>query len=189
MLGNEDPLIQIQNQADLTVAGTIQYVESDASTTTPNVSNTRAEYAKKFGLFYRQYHATLVCPTGWRLPTTQEILDLVDILGGDPGAEPYMRANNKYYLEPGSIYPMQWGEVDPAVAKRSGFDLYPSGMANSTGALAGYSYEVRFWTSTVMTPGYSGYSSTFRLDFSYPGFTLNNGNIHLDYLHIRCMRD
>jgi hypothetical protein len=92
------PMDRISSQSDLST-GTISYGEDDVSMSVPNITVSRLEYARKFGLYYQWHHANIVCPAGWSLPSMQDWGDLVDNLGGTTDATPGMKANNKYYWD------------------------------------------------------------------------------------------
>jgi uncharacterized protein (TIGR02145 family) len=155
----------------------------------PNITVSRHEYARKFGLYYQWRHADMLCPTGWALPSMQDWKDLVDNLGGTTNATPSMRANNKYYWDE-HYGATQWGKSDPPVSKRSGFGVYPLGAVNSGERQYWYSIGTRIWASDNVRPSMSiGDYKAFEMNNRYPGIDLTYGaSYEFDFLPVRCIK-
>jgi uncharacterized protein (TIGR02145 family) len=172
-------MARIYSSSDLST-GTVSYGEDDAAMSAPNITVSRLEYARRFGLYYQPYHANMVCPTGWTLPSMQDWEELVDNLGGVADATPLMRANNKYYWDE-SYGATQWGSYDPPVSGRSGFDIYPLGAANTGERTYTYSTGIKIWSSDG--------NKAFRMHNGYPGIDLITGSSWaFDFLPVRCIK-
>jgi uncharacterized protein (TIGR02145 family) len=116
----------------------------------------------------------------------QDWEELVDNLGGVNDATPLMRANNKWYWDDaygGSA--TQWGSYDPPVSERSGFDLYPLGMATASGTPTLYSVASMFWTPDQ---DYPGSYRCFAMSAGYPGVNLSASGYEYNSLSVRCIK-
>lgn len=94
-----------------------------------------------FGMLYN-YHAMKdarnACPTGWRVPTTNDWVALIEYLGGNAVAGQKLKATTGWDGETG------------IGANIGGFTAYPAGLRNQNG---GFNYKGRyayFWTSTEL---------------------------------------
>jgi uncharacterized protein (TIGR02145 family) len=183
---NGSAMDMIYSPSDLST-GTISYGEDDVAMSAPNITVSRLEYARKFGLYYQWEHANMLCPTGWTLPSMQDWVDLVDNLGGDAAATPLMRANNKWYWD--YYGATQWGSYDPSVSERSGFDIYPLGAVNSGEMQYAYSTEAKIWSSDLNNPPSGQDYKAFRMHSGYPGIDVTYGSSwERDYLPVRCIK-
>lgn len=76
-----------------------------------------------------------ICPSGWRLPTREEYLELIAFLGGELVAGESLKSSNGWL-----------GELANG-NNLSGFNGLPSGMRGSTGSFGGFGTQSGWWAS------------------------------------------
>jgi uncharacterized protein (TIGR02145 family) len=87
----------------------------------------------KYGYLYDWNSACNVCPTGWKLPSNDDYLELSNYLGSDYKSK--MMERNR------------WTQNDTPT-NESGFNGIPAGAINHQGAFYGQGKGAYFWTST-----------------------------------------
>jgi uncharacterized protein (TIGR02145 family) len=112
-----------------------------------------------------------VCPDGWHLPSFNEFMILVDLLGGEDVAGGKLK-------EKGILH---WEEPNEGATNESGFTATPTGRRNYDNAtFTGLNTTAYFWIRTIAYRFYLRYnsakSSIYRLNRSY-GFA------------VRCVKD
>jgi len=113
-------------------------------------------YHDTYGALYNWYTVNThkLCPSGWRLPTNDEITELNDYLGSDAG---------KLLKETGTSH---WNTPNTGATNQYGFTARPGGSRASNGSYDLMGVEGDWWT-------YSDYST---LTASYFYMLYNQGN-------------
>jgi uncharacterized protein (TIGR02145 family) len=94
----------------------------------------------KYGYLYDWVTACNVCPSGWRLPSNTEFLELTNYLGQDFKQKMMLKS--------------AWS-VDEYATNISGFAGLPAGMRDQTGAFRSMGSGGYFWTSTFSDQSFS----------------------------------
>ena len=85
----------------------------------------KKKYGKKHGRLYTWIDAKNACPSGWRLPTDKEWIELIEYHGGGKNAGLELKADGT-----------------------SGFDVFFSGFRDSIGTFYDLGHDANFWTSS-----------------------------------------
>ena len=125
-----------------------QNLNYDDSVKTPSLKenswcyNDSSEYCEKYGRLYSWAAAKDVCPTGWHLPSEDELDDLIDsvIRSASVGK---------------SLQTKLWDSGTDAY----GFSAIPAGRRDDSGWYTGES--AAFWSSTAESKGYAFYMFIF----------------------------
>jgi uncharacterized protein (TIGR02145 family) len=105
--------------------GTVRYTDR------VYITESRKDFAFKFGLLYDGEQASTACPYGWRLPKKADWLALISFLGDDDEDGKKMKANNNIYGGSSNNDPRHyWGGYEPNDSNNSGFNAVPAGSAS-----------------------------------------------------------
>jgi uncharacterized protein (TIGR02145 family) len=121
-----------------------------------------AEYAGTYGRLYDWETACNSCPPGWHLPTMEEMIALIDYLGGSGVAGGKMKASGT--IEAGDGL---WHEPNTGATNESGFSALPGG--GRCMAFENIGWFAEFWTS------YSG--TGWAADYALPLFLWSSREI------------
>lgn len=117
-----------------------------------------------YGYLYSGQTAQNVCPTGWRLPTSNDWEYLIKYLGGNEDAKNKLRYSS---------------------GENVGFDAYIAGSKNESNFIDMYE-STSFWSSTRSSESfiyYVLYSSSYKADFSYRAWS------DCDGAYVRCIKN
>jgi uncharacterized protein (TIGR02145 family) len=128
------------------------------------------------GYFYNWSAASQICPSGWKLPSTQEWNELMSMavysaaLAG--GCEWKSSSGNNA------------GNRSAVNRNATGFSIVPAGNLESDGGFKYRTERARFWTSNAEN------TNAYRMSFEYSTSTMNTllVNQNLGY-SVRCVRD
>ena len=96
------------------------------------------ENCNVYGRLYDWESANLACPTGWKLPSSEEWLELVNFLGGFDAAGGPLKSTSDLWVEPNS-----------GANNGSGFTAFPGGAkVGVTGVYLEIGEFTGFWSST-----------------------------------------
>lgn len=115
-----------------------------------------------------------VCPIGWHVPSQQELLDLVNFLGGELiGGNPLKETGNVHFLE-----------GNENATNLTGFTAMPGGYRTGT-TYNEFGYYAQYWSATS-----SSVTSAFFMDIQYDGdyADINTKNKQIGH-NIRCIKD
>ncbi|WP_295067157.1 fibrobacter succinogenes major paralogous domain-containing protein [uncultured Fibrobacter sp.] len=125
-----------------------QNLNYDDSVKTPSLKenswcyNDSSEYCEKYGRLYSWAAAKDVCPTGWHLPSEDELDDLIDSVARSASVGK-------------SLQTKFWDSGTDAY----GFSAIPAGRRDDSGWYTGES--AAFWSSTAESKGYAFYMFIF----------------------------
>jgi uncharacterized protein (TIGR02145 family) len=125
-----------------------QNLNYDDSVKTPSLKenswcyNDSSEYCEKYGRLYSWAAAKDVCPTGWHLPSEDELDDLIDSVARSASVGK-------------SLQTKLWNSGTDAY----GFSAIPAGRRDDSGWYTGES--AAFWSSTAESKGYAFYMFIF----------------------------
>ena len=125
-----------------------QNLNYDDSVKTPSLKenswcyNDSSEYCEKYGRLYSWAAAKDVCPTGWHLPSEDELDDLIDSVARSASVGK-------------SLQTKLWNSGTDAY----GFSAIPAGRRDNSGWYTGES--AAFWSSTAENKGYAFYMFIF----------------------------
>ncbi len=125
-----------------------QNLNYDDSVKTPSLKenswcyNDSLEYCEKYGRLYSWAAAKDVCPTGWHLPSEDELDDLIDSVARSASVGK-------------SLQTKLWDSGTDAY----GFSAIPAGRRDDSGWYTGES--AAFWSSTAESKGYAFYMFIF----------------------------
>ena len=125
-----------------------QNLNYDDSVKTPSLKenswcyNDSSEYCEKYGRLYSWAAAKDVCPTGWHLPSEDELDDLIDSVARSASVGK-------------SLQTKLWDSGTDAY----GFSAIPAGRRDDSGWYTGES--AAFWSSTAESKGYAFYMFIF----------------------------
>jgi uncharacterized protein (TIGR02145 family)/uncharacterized repeat protein (TIGR02543 family) len=138
----------------------------------------------KYGMLYYFFELKDVCPSGWRLPTSEEWQSLVDFAGGDSSAGAKLKSTSGWH-DNGN------GTDD------FGFSALPGGRNSALGTAAPYRNAGEcgyWWTSTVF--GEFNQFANYRYMYSKGDYVLefvdsNSGGreVNVFAFSIRCVKD
>lgn len=94
----------------------------------------------KYGIFYNLNDADTVCPSGWRLPSSDEWDTLIELAGGEYAANKKLRTKTGW-PEDGTNESEGNGNDD------FGFSVYPAGFRNF-GGTTNFGKNAEFWTNS-----------------------------------------
>jgi len=144
---------------------------------------------QKFGLLYNGFtilQNTPICPTGWRIPTTNDFADLMGNIIAD-GLGPSRKNLMKNY----AWYPYNQFWPEPYLTNRSGWNSISSGFRASNGDFDSGGGYADYWTSNTETHSGQVYP-VFRFLVHSPdeNNSFNGHTISSNYgFSIRCMRN
>ncbi|MFH0974584.1 MAG: fibrobacter succinogenes major paralogous domain-containing protein [Spirochaetota bacterium] len=130
-----------------------------------------AAVIEAYGRLYNWYSVNDsrgLCPEGWRVPTEEDWLELIDYLGGEEVAGGKLKS---YRTAPISNHP-RWESPNTGVTGDYRFNALPGGYRTGlTGFFDEVGYYASFWSSTEFETTFAGtmsldYSSTFA-DYGY----------------------
>lgn len=165
--GNPIPIISDSTQWFNTTIGAVSYYNNDSS------------YIKSYGYLYNGYtilDSRKMCPqNGWRIPTTQDYINLITYLGGTDIAGGKLKESSSIYWEsPNCLADM--GNV---------FSALPSGIRTILTGYTDIKVSCAFWTSTEEWGGLHALDLVNFLCEATIGnsFTFDHG------FSIRCLKD
>lgn len=123
-----------------------------------------------YGYVYNEYAKDDVCPTGWHLPSSDEWIELADVLGGISVAGGKMK-------EEGTVH---WSSPNRAATNSSGFTAMPGGSIHQ-GNLADVRTDGYWWS---MELGRFYYNSS-----GNENLRSKNTALPHEGLAIRCVKD
>jgi uncharacterized protein (TIGR02145 family) len=118
-----------------------------------------------------------LCPSGWHVPTSQEMDELINYLGGNEIAGGKMK-------ETGISH---WYSPNTGATNESGFTILSSGFREIDGTFQGLGYSTYLWTSSNPWP-----SSSQTLSY---GFGWEQASTYSIYVYrrtglcVRCIMD
>lgn len=105
------------------------------------VDNDSVNYKNTYGLLYN-YHAVInennICPEGWRIPSEDDCLELINFLGGAEVAGKKLKANR----------PELWNVKNFQATDESGFAGLPAGGRGRLGEPGEVGNYSTWWSST-----------------------------------------
>lgn len=115
-----------------------------------------------------------VCPIGWHVPLQQELLDLVNFLGGESVAgNPLKETGNVHFME-----------GNENATNLSGFTAIPGGYRQGT-VYNEFEYYAWYWSASA-----SNSTSSYHMDIEYDGdYAKINTITKTDGNSIRCIKD
>lgn len=116
-----------------------------------------------------------ICPEGWHVPTDEEWLEMVDLLGGDRDAGGLMK-------EEGTVH---WDPPNAGATNQSGFTAIPGGQHESGGVFTGLGSVAIFWSSSTTGLLLSNY---WELQYNSTN-VVTNGFVRTRGFSVRCLRD
>jgi len=127
----------------------------------------------KYGRLYVWNAAKTVCPTGWRLPSRQEWLALLEASGGEESAGKRLKSKTG------------WDEGGGGTDSR-GFSALPGGNRHHTAGDFSYVGSTGFWWTATEYGGGSVYIRTMSYgdDEASESYTAKDGG-----LSVRCVKD
>jgi len=128
---------------------------------------------KIYGRLYDWETANRVCPTGWHLPSVEELLKLTEILLGKKVAGGKMKAT------------ILWDSPNTGATNESGFFALPSGYRGAGGKFFYIGNYCGFWSSTQSDETDAFYIG---LDSDHVETALVGSNKALSF-SVRCLRD
>jgi uncharacterized protein (TIGR02145 family) len=161
----------------------IPLVESDSlwgTLTTPAYcwyTNDSLHNAGVYGALYNWYAVNTgnLCPTGWHVPTNDDITELVNYVGGSGVAGGRLKEINTVH----------WNTPNTGATDKFDFTARAGGKRAADGIFDFVKVEANWWTATE-------YST---LNASYLNILFNYGNSFQAYLHkktgmsVRCVKD
>ena len=139
-----------------------------------NVSEVDLTYGKLYNWFSVN-DARGLAPKGWHIPTSIEVVRLVEFLGGDTEAGGLMK-------ETGTTY---WASPNEGATNSSGFSARPAGKREFNGDFINQNREAGFWTSTL--------NNSFSANIFYLGYDTKSIYLSPYYMtagfSIRCIKD
>ena len=101
-----------------------------------------------YGRLYNWYAVSdsrNVCPAGWRIPTREDWITLIDNSGGESVAGIRLK-------ETGTIY---WQSPNTDASNETGFTALPGGFRGQDGTFSSICQTCFFWSSTPIGPNYA----------------------------------
>lgn len=115
-------------------------------------------HIQQYGYLYDWKSATMVCPSGWHLPTDKEWTQMEQHVGGveanrcDTSASSFAKSLCSTWGWARSTHKCAIGN-DPSKNNSTGFEILPSGMYNS--GYFGFGFYTNFWTDTELKSGFA----------------------------------
>ena len=128
----------------------------------------------KYGKLYNWYAINDprgLAPNGWHIPSTQEVGELVNFLGGKDDADKKMKTTNL------------WMDKYKGT-NSSGFSAVPGGFRSSDGKFWNGTFEVYFWTTSL-----SSYKARPVMQFGLGNRVLNIYAFFGDGAYVRCIKN
>ena len=144
----------------------------------PSTGNTmcfgnESENCVTYGLLYDYEAASLVCPSGWRLPTSDEYVDLQEYTGEDMyDAGAWFKASSGWTGENGN--------------DALGFSALPGGKCDYAKSCGGLGERGYWWTATEVVKNTSHYTMFLNGDGS--SFSAATKMDNEDYASVRCVQ-
>ena len=141
--------------------------------------NNDSQYECPYGKLYNWYAAAdprNVCPTGWHVPTDDELITLTNFLGGDSLAGGKLKSTGLQY----------WINPNQDATNESGFSALSGGDRNVIFGTFNYVGDSGYWwsSSEFLTAG------AWFLGLSYTNGSANRYNTNKQYgLSVRCIKD
>jgi len=133
---------------------------------------------ENYGALYNWYAArvSFLCPLGYRVPTNEDWITLIDYLGGEEIAGDKLKATGSQFWHSGSY-----------ATNESGFTAMPGGERNSNdGTFNGIRSGGRWWSTYSWS--YDNYAYLLRIDYKY-----SSANIAVWFkkagFSVRCVKD
>lgn len=124
-----------------------------------------------------------LCPVGWRVPSENDWLDLINFLGGDSIAGGKLKSIGT--LESGDGL---WVYPNAGATNSSGFSAIPSGYINSLSSFGNLNYNAFYWTATEYFPNSS--SAWMSLLYNFTDLVSMIQTFNKQYgLSVRCIKD
>jgi uncharacterized protein (TIGR02145 family) len=143
-----------------------------------NSSANDALYGKLYNWFAVNDSRGL-CPTGWHVPSDEELTTLTNFLGGTSVAGGKMKSTDTTRSSGG------WDSPNTGATNSSGFTCLPGGFRSSGGGFSNLGRNGPWWSSSEAGSG----SAWFRNLGSNAVFANRNFNDHRGGFSVRCARD
>lgn len=134
-------------------------------------------YKKNYGLLYNGYTCSdsIVCPTGWHIPTNDDVNILLESLGDS------LTAGGKL-KETGSL---KWKSPNTGASNSSGFQAIPSGFRYFDGSYAAFSLFTAFWLAEE-----PDIDNRYYISLSYSDSQIKFGQVSKKFgFSVRCIKD
>jgi len=148
--------------------------------------NDDPEMACPFGKLYNWYACVdnrQLCPLGWHVPTEDDLVSLIDYLGGTLIAGGPLKSIGNFQDQTGL-----WSEPNTAASNSTGFSGIPSGIRlfGNFSTFNGMG-EVGVWWSSTAVDAPSAY--TRLIDYNTYSVFFGSSSDKRDGLPVRCLRD
>ncbi len=164
--------------------GTVIPLTSNSSTWSSTSSGAYCAYGNSnyniavYGALYNWYAVTNpkgLCPTGWHIPSNEELTSLTTFLGGPEVAGGKMKETGLHY----------WNAPNMGVGNASGFSARAAGYRDLNGIFANLMEVDYIWSSSEYSPTH-GISRKLYHDNSVISFS---GNFKNSGFTVRCIRN
>lgn len=140
-------------------------------------NNDSASYQAVYGVLYNWYAVNTgkLCPSGWHVPTDEEITELVDYLGGAGEAGGLLK-------ETGTAH---WKSPNKGATDEYDFTALPGGKRNDGGEFIFIKIDGNWWSSTSYSTNYALYIYVqYNYSNSYQSYIKKKYG-----LSVRCLKD
>ena len=165
---NGDALPNYVSNSTYSNLTTAAYSNYNNDTTTANI------YGKLYN-WYAVNDSRGLCPTGWHIPTDNELSVLASYLNGNTFAGAKLKETGLSH----------WINPNTGADNSSNFTALPGGVRNSTGNYSSLTYYCYFWSVTESTPSNAWY---YYLSYNDVAFNRADNNKKLGH-SIRCIKD
>jgi uncharacterized protein (TIGR02145 family) len=172
---------------DSTIIPLVENASEWSSLTTPGYcwyNNDEATNKDTYGALYNWYAVNThkLCPKGWHVPTTAELVILSNFLGGEDVAGGKLK-------ETGTIH---WFSPNTGADNKSGFSALPAGnrgyggVFGEEGSFYYQGIEGAWWSSSIDGMGSAWYHY---ISNGYAGFKRSSALSKQNGFSVRCVRD
>jgi uncharacterized protein (TIGR02145 family) len=165
---NGDALPNYVSNSTYSNLTTAAYSNYNNDTTTANI------YGKLYN-WYAVNDSRGLCPTGWHIPTDNELSVLASYLNGNTFAGAKLKETGLSH----------WINPNTGADNSSNFTALPGGVRNSTGNYSSLTYYCYFWSVTESTPTNAWY---YYLSYNDVAFNRADNNKKLGH-SVRCIKD
>ena len=118
--------------------------------------NDSSLFGSRYGVLYNGYAAQdkRICPTGWRAPSVNDFLKLIETLGDTLTAGEKLKSDDE----------LQWREPNMGANNSSHFSALPAGYRYFEGTFSSASYFTGYWTSIEINADTAAFVSLSYLD-------------------------